>query len=108
LLRRDVCDLTLLGDVDVIRKKAADLGIDLADTQLIDPHTSELRGAFAERYAELRAHRGVTVELAHDVVADVNYFGTLMVQEGLADGMVSGSVHSTAATIRPAFEIIKT
>ncbi|MGW1435134.1 phosphate acetyltransferase [Streptomyces griseus] len=108
LLRRDVCDLTLLGDVDVIRKKAADLGIDLADTQLIAPHTSELRGAFAERYAELRAHRGVTVELAHDVVADVNYFGTLMVQEGLADGMVSGSVHSTAATIRPAFEIIKT
>ncbi|MFJ7525490.1 phosphate acetyltransferase [Streptomyces griseus] len=108
LLRRDVCDLTLLGDVDVIRKKAADLGIDLADTQLIDPHTSELRGAFAERYAELRAHRGVTVELAHDVVADGNYFGTLMVQEGLADGMVSGSVHSTAATIRPAFEIIKT
>ncbi|MFF8499111.1 phosphate acetyltransferase [Streptomyces anulatus] len=108
LLRRDVCDLTLLGDVDVIRKKAADLGIDLADTQLIDPHTSELRGVFAERYAELRAHRGVTVELAVDVVADVNYFGTLMVQEGLADGMVSGSVHSTAATIRPAFEIIKT
>ncbi len=108
LLRRDVCDLTLLGDVDVIRKKAADLGIDLADTQLIDPHTSELRGGFAERYAELRAHRGVTVELAVDVVADVNYFGTLMVREGLADGMVSGSVHSTAATIRPAFEIIKT
>ncbi len=108
LLRRDVCDLTLLGDVDAIRKKAADLGIDLAETQIIDPHTSELRQAFAERYAQLRAHRGVTVELAYDVVADVNYFGTLMVQEGLADGMVSGSVHSTAATIRPAFEIIKT
>ncbi|MEW2067829.1 phosphate acetyltransferase [Streptomyces sp. NPDC007346] len=108
LLRRDVCDLTLLGDVDTIRKKAADLGIDLAETQIVDPQTSELRQAFAERYAQLRAHRGVTVELAYDVVADVNYFGTLMVQEGLADGMVSGSVHSTAATIRPAFEIIKT
>ncbi|MFJ3087109.1 phosphate acetyltransferase [Streptomyces sp. NPDC086838] len=108
LMRRDVCDLTLLGDVDVIRKKAADLGIDLADTQLIDPQTSELRQSFAERYAQLRAHRGVTVELAHDVVSDVNYFGTLMVQEGLADGMVSGAVHSTAATIRPAFEIIRT
>ncbi|MGW0859727.1 phosphate acetyltransferase [Streptomyces sp. NPDC002690] len=108
LLRRDVCDLTLLGDVDLIRKKSADLGIDLADTQLIDPQTSELRQTFAERYAQLRAHRGVTVELAFDVVSDVNYFGTLMVQEGLAHGMVSGSVHSTAATIRPAFEIIKT
>ncbi|MFJ9825572.1 phosphate acetyltransferase [Streptomyces sp. NPDC101160] len=108
LLRRDVCDLTLLGDVEVIRKKAADLGVSLGDTQLIDPQTSELRDAFAEKYARLRAHKGVTVELAYDVVSDVNYFGTLMVEEGLADGMVSGSVHSTAATIRPAFEIIKT
>ncbi|MEU9156317.1 phosphate acetyltransferase [Streptomyces sp. NPDC048417] len=108
LLRRGVCDLTLLGPVDQIRKKAADLGIDLADAQLTDPATSELRDAFAEQYALLRAHKGVTVELAYDVVTDVNYFGTLMVQEGLADGMVSGSVHSTAATIRPAFEIIKT
>ncbi|MCX5560836.1 phosphate acetyltransferase [Streptomyces sp. NBC_00038] len=108
LLRRGVCDLTLLGPVDQIRKKAADLGIDLGATQLIDPATSELRDRFAEKYAELRAHRGVSIELAYDVVADVNYFGTLMVQEGLADGMVSGSVHSTAATIRPAFEIIKT
>ncbi|MEU4149583.1 phosphate acetyltransferase [Streptomyces sp. NPDC026659] len=108
LLRRDVCDLTLLGPEDQIRKKAADLGIDLGDSQLIDPATSELRDSFAEKYAALRAHKGVTVELAYDVVTDVNYFGTLMVQEGLADGMVSGSVHSTAATIRPAFEIIKT
>ena len=108
LLRRGVCDLTLLGPVDTIRKKAADLGVDLADAQLIDPATSELRESFAQRYAAVRAHKGVTVELAYDVVSDVNYFGTLMVQEGLADGMVSGSVHSTAATIRPAFEIIKT
>ncbi|MFD7893660.1 phosphate acetyltransferase [Streptomyces sp. NPDC059743] len=108
LLRRDVCELTLLGDTGLIRKKAADLGIDLGATQLIDPNASELRQRFAERYAELRAHKGVTVELAHDVVADPNYFGTLMVREGLADGMVSGAVHSTAATIRPAFEIIKT
>ncbi|MGW0732790.1 phosphate acetyltransferase [Streptomyces sp. NPDC002851] len=108
LLRRGVCDLTLLGDVETIRKKAADLGINLAESQLIDPQTSELREKFAEQYAALRAHKGVTVELAYDVVSDVNYFGTLMVQGGLADGMVSGSVHSTAATIRPAFEIIKT
>ncbi|MEU9759635.1 phosphate acetyltransferase [Streptomyces sp. NPDC047985] len=108
LLRRDICDLTLLGEPDVIRKKAADLGIDLAGTQIVDPQTSELRLPFAERYARLRAHRGVTAELAYDVVADVNYFGTLMVEQGFADGMVSGSAHSTAATIRPAFEIIKT
>ncbi|MER7170560.1 phosphate acetyltransferase [Streptomyces mesophilus] len=108
LLRRGVCDLTLLGDTEAIRKKAADLGIDLSGAQIIDPATSELRATFAESYAKMRAHKGMTVELANDVVVDVNYFGTLMVQTGLADGMVSGSVHSTAATIRPAFEIIKT
>ncbi|MBQ0879267.1 phosphate acetyltransferase [Streptomyces sp. RT42] len=108
LLRRGVCELTLLGPVEQIRKKAADLGIDLEGAELIDPAVSALRDSFAEKYAALRAHKGVTVELAYDVVSDVNYFGTLMVQEGFADGMVSGSVHSTAATIRPAFEIIKT
>ncbi|WP_030621321.1 phosphate acetyltransferase [Streptomyces sclerotialus] len=108
LLRRDVCDLTLLGEEDAIRKRAADLSIDLGDAQIIDPQTAPVRERFAERYAELRAHKGVTYELAYDVVADVSYFGTLMVQEGLADGMVSGAVHSTAATIRPAFEVIKT
>ncbi|EME97877.1 phosphate acetyltransferase [Streptomyces mobaraensis NBRC 13819 = DSM 40847] len=108
LLRRDVCDLTLLGEEEAIRKRAAELGIDLGEAQLIDPQKSPLRERFAEIYAAARAHKGMTVELAHDVVADVSYFGTLMVQEGLADGMVSGAVHSTAATIRPAFEIIKT
>ncbi|MEU5049404.1 phosphate acetyltransferase [Streptomyces sp. NPDC021096] len=108
LLRRDVCDLILLGDEDAIRKRAAELSIDLGGAQIIDPQTSPLRERFAELYAKVRAHKGMTVELAHDVVADVSYFGTLMVQEGLADGMVSGAVHSTAATIRPAFEIIKT
>ncbi|MFI1334663.1 phosphate acetyltransferase [Streptomyces sp. NPDC020845] len=108
LLRRDVCDLTLLGEEDAVRKRAAELGIQLADAQIIDPQTSPLRDRFAELYARLRAHKGVSYELAYDVVADVSYFGTLMVQEGLADGMVSGAVHSTAATIRPAFEIIKT
>ncbi|WP_405753871.1 phosphate acetyltransferase [Streptomyces sp. NBC_01411] len=108
LLRRGVCDLTLLGDPETVRKKAADLGIDVSLADVTDPVTSELRQRFAEVYAKLRAHKGVTVELAYDVVADASYFGTLMVQEGLADGMVSGAVHSTAATIRPAFEIIKT
>ncbi|MFJ5552770.1 phosphate acetyltransferase [Streptomyces sp. NPDC093225] len=108
VLRRGVCDLTLLGDADAIQKKAGDLGLDVSAAQLIDPLTSPLRERFAEYYAKARGHKGMTVELANDVVTDVNYFGTLMVQEGLADGMVSGSVHSTAATIRPAFEIIKT
>src|SRR4029450_9169198 len=57
---------------------------------------------------DMRKHKAVTLDLAYDVVRDVNYFGTLMVASGLADGMVSGASHTTAATIRPAFEIIKT
>ncbi|MFE9258002.1 phosphate acetyltransferase [Streptomyces sp. NPDC006879] len=108
VLRRGICDLTLLGKELAVLKKAADLGIDLGNAQIIDPSTSPLRERFAEYYAQVRAHKGMTVELANDVVTDANYFGTLMVQQGLADGMVSGAVHSTAATIRPAFEIIKT
>ncbi|MGW7517578.1 phosphate acetyltransferase [Streptomyces sp. NPDC054796] len=121
LLRRNICDLTLLGEPGAVRKAAADLGVGLAllddgevpegtgaTARIVDPHTSPLRDRFAELYAKLRSHKGVTFELAYDVVADVSYFGTLMVQEGLADGMVSGAVHSTAATIRPAFEVIKT
>ncbi|MBW1601517.1 phosphate acetyltransferase [Streptomyces sp. JJ66] len=124
LLRRNICDLTLLGEETAVRKRAAELGVELrllgqdeaewggegaaATARIVNPATSPLRERFADVYAKLRAHRGVTCELAYDVVADVSYFGTLMVQEGLVDGMVSGAVHSTAATIRPAFEIIKT
>ncbi|MCY1140592.1 phosphate acetyltransferase [Actinoplanes sp. Pm04-4] len=108
LLRRGVADLTLLGDPDEIGRRARELGVEIGAARLVDPATSELRDGFAERYAELRKKRGVSLDLAYDVVRDVNYFGTLMVAQGLADGMVSGANHTTAATIRPAFEIIKT
>jgi phosphate acetyltransferase len=127
VLRRNICDLTLLGEHTAVRKRTAELGIDLtllaedelppttstastaqASARVVDPQTSPLRERFAETYAKLRSHKGVTFELAHDVVADVSYFGTLMVREGLADGMVSGAAHSTAATVRPAFEVIRT
>ncbi|MEU7869294.1 phosphate acetyltransferase [Dactylosporangium sp. NPDC049140] len=108
LLRRGVADLTLLGDPAAIRAKARDLSLDLGAAEIVDPVTSPLREEFAATYRDLRAHKGVTFDLARDVVADVSYFGTLMVQLGHADGMVSGATHTTAATIRPAFEIIKT
>ncbi|SCL66208.1 phosphate acetyltransferase [Micromonospora citrea] len=107
LLRRGVADITLLGRPDDIARRTRELGIDIAGAQIVDPVTSEWRDEFATTYARLRAHRGITVELAHDIVAQPNYFGTLMVQTGHADGMVSGATHTTAATIRPAFEIIR-
>jgi phosphate acetyltransferase len=108
LLRRGVADLTLLGDPGEITRRAREVGVSIGGARLVDPETSEWRDGFAERYAELRRHRAVPLDLAYDVVRDVNYFGTLMVAAGLADGMVSGANHTTAATIRPAFEIIKT
>ncbi|MER6508815.1 phosphate acetyltransferase [Nonomuraea sp. NPDC001636] len=107
LLRRDVADLTLLGDAERIRVQAAQLGLDLAAARVLSPFDPELRERFAHAYAEARAHRGMTVELARDTVTDVSYFGTLMVHAGLADGMVSGATHTTAHTIRPAFEILR-
>jgi phosphate acetyltransferase len=108
VLRRGVADLTLLGDPAKIARRARESGVELGAARLVDPVTSPWRDGFAERYAELRRHRAVSLDLAYDVVSDVNYFGTLMVDAGLADGMVSGANHTTAATIRPAFEIIKT
>ena len=108
LLQRGVADITLLGDPAYIVRRARELGVEIGSARLVDPESSGWRETFAEQYAELRKHRGVTLDLAYDVVRDVNYFGTLMVSSGLADGMVSGANHTTAATIRPAFEIIKT
>ncbi|MGA2925155.1 MAG: phosphate acetyltransferase, partial [Solirubrobacteraceae bacterium] len=107
LLRRDVVDLTILGRPDAVRGKAAALGLALDAARLVDPRTDPRATVYAARYHELRKHKGMTAELALDVVAEGSYFGTLMVQTGAADGMVSGAVHTTADTIRPAFEIIK-
>jgi phosphate acetyltransferase len=108
LLSRQVVDLTLLGNESQVRARAAAAGVDLERATVIDPSSSELVEGFAEEYARLRAHKGVTVDVARDIVRDVSYFGTMMVHTGHADGMVSGAAHSTAHTITPSFEIIKT
>jgi len=107
LLRRDVVELTILGQPGVIGAQAANRGLDLNRATLVDPGESPLRSQFASFYHELRKHKGMTLELALDAVVDPSYFGTLMVYAGVADGMVSGAAHTTADTIRPAFEIIK-
>ncbi|TNY35825.1 phosphate acetyltransferase [Thermomonospora catenispora] len=108
LLRRGIADLTLLGDEETIRTEAAELGLDVSAARVVSPFDRELRERFAVEYARLRKHRGVTYRLARDLVTDVQYFGALMVHLGLADGMVSGAVHTTAHTVRPALEIVKT
>ncbi|HEX5540344.1 MAG TPA: phosphate acetyltransferase [Micromonospora sp.] len=108
LLRRGVADLTLLGDPDSITRRAREFGLDISAAEIIDPATSPWRETYALEYAALRRHKGIALDLAHDLVADANYFATLMVQLGHADGMVSGAAHTTASTLRPAFQIIKT
>lgn len=108
LLQRGVADLTILGEEADVRDRASKLGLDLTTATILSPLDEALRCQFAEEYARLRAHKGITVAMARDTVTDVSYFGTMMVHLGLADGMVSGAAHTTAHTIRPAFEIIKT
>ena len=108
VLQRGIADLTILGDELQIRLRAAELGVDLDDAAVIDPRTSELSDQFAEQYAELRKNKGVTVEQAREIMYDVSYFGTMLVYNGIVDGMVSGATHTTAHTVRPAFEIIRT
>ncbi|WP_286149222.1 phosphate acetyltransferase [Mycobacterium sp. IS-1496] len=108
LLQRGVADLTILGEEARVRARAAELGVDLSAAAVLDPRTSDLCDQFAEQYAELRKHKGVTVEQAREIIHDVSYFGTMLVHNDMVDGMVSGAAHTTAHTVRPAFEIIKT
>jgi phosphate acetyltransferase len=108
LLRRGVANMILLGDETKVRARASALGLDLDEASIVSPLDPGLVEKFAAAYAEARAHKGMTLERARDVVTDISYFGTMMVNLGLADGMVSGAVNTTAHTIRPALEFIRT
>jgi phosphate acetyltransferase len=108
LLARGVVEVTLLGDESAIRLRATELGLDISSATVVSPTDPKLVERFAEEYLVLRAHKGVSLEDARDIVTDVSYFGTMMVHLGLADGMVSGAVHTTAHTLTPSFQVIKT
>jgi phosphate acetyltransferase len=108
LTLRQVVDVTLLGDPDKIRRRIGELGLKLDEIPIIDPALSAKREDYAQTYYELRKHKCISEQMAHDALEDVSYYGTMMVYEGDADGMVSGAIHTTQHTIRPAFEIIKT
>ncbi len=106
--RRNVVDITLLGTEEEVRHKSGLLGLNLDGIPIVDPARSEQRKKYAEVYWEMRKHKAIHMDQAWDAMGDVNYFGTMMVQQGAADGMVSGAIHTTQATIRPALEIIRT
>ena len=108
VLRAGIAELSILGDETAVKALASSNGLDIRGAAIVSPSDEKLVERFAESYTELRQHKGMTREKAREVVQDVSYFGTMMVHLGLADGMVSGAAHTTAHTIKPSFEIIKT
>ncbi len=106
--RLQTAQVILLGDAQTIARKGAELGLDLSGVRVVEPRNSPDFEDYVQTYVELRRKKGVTPEQAREKMADNTYFGTMMVYKDHADGMVSGSVNTTAHTIRPAFEFIKT
>ncbi|GGB89374.1 phosphate acetyltransferase [Dyadobacter sediminis] len=110
LISQNIVDLTILGDQAEIAASLKRLGLDLDlnAVKVINPATSDYYEQYVETLFELRKNKNVNQEMARDLMTDVSYFGTMMVYKGDADGMVSGAVHTTQHTIRPALQFIKT
>ncbi|MGK0541325.1 phosphate acetyltransferase [Propionimicrobium lymphophilum] len=108
VLERDLANIVLLGEADEVKKQAAELGVDVSGAKIVSMKDESYVERYAAKYAELRAHKGVTVEAAREKMKVASYFGTMMIHEGEADGMVSGANNTTANTIRPSLEFIKT
>jgi phosphate acetyltransferase len=110
LIDQKIVTLTLLGDPAEITASVKRLGLklDLNSIRIIDPVKSEFYEDYVQTFYELRRHKNVELEMARDTMTDVSYFGTMMVYKGHADGMVSGAVHTTLHTIRPALQFVKT
>ncbi|MGE4471654.1 MAG: phosphate acetyltransferase [Sulfuricurvum sp.] len=108
LLQRNAVDLILLGERKTVLHHAMKLGLDLSKATIINPAESELNERYITDVYAMRRHKGMTINAAKDALAHPTYFATMMVQSGDADGMVSGAIHTTQDTIRPALQIIKT
>jgi phosphate acetyltransferase len=101
-----IAKIIIVGKEKEVKKLAGDL--DISKTQIIDPETSDKFEEYAQAFYEMRKAKGVTIEKAREIMKDELYWGVMMVKTGLADGMVSGAAHSTADTVRPALQILKT
>lgn len=108
LLKKNAVRITLLGNQEKINLQARRLGLELPNVQIIDVEQSEDKARYAEQYYQLRKHKNINQPIALERMSDVNYFATMMIYNQQADGMVSGALHTTADTVRPALEIIKT
>jgi len=103
---RGLANIILVGREDAVKKLAGNL--DILKAKIVDPETSEKFEEYAEAFYQMRKAKGMTPEKAREVIKDELYWGVMMVKMGLADGMVSGAIHSTADTLRPALQILKT
>ncbi len=109
LTQNKIADITLIGNKDRITEHAKELGVNIYGANIVDPLTSDKTQKYGEIYYELRKHKkNITLENAIDQMKDTIYFGTMMIYNNEANGLVSGAIHSTADTIRPALQIIKT
>ncbi len=108
LVRREVAHLTILGEEASVRGRAKALGLELDSVPVIEPVKAENYQRYIEEYYNMRKHKGISPDYARDMIMEPTYYGTMMVGLDDADGMVSGAIHTTAHTIRPAFEIIRT
>ncbi len=107
LIAKDgIADVVLLGNEEAIKKVAE--GTDLTGVTIIDPEKSDHLQKFADQFYEMRKAKGVTQDQALATCKDTLYFAVMMIKNDLADGMVSGAVHSTGDTLRPALQVIKT
>ena len=97
----------VLGDETKVQSLAQKLNLDISNIELINPATSELKAELVQSFVERRKGKA-TEEQAQELLNNVNYFGTMLVYAGKADGLVSGAAHSTGDTVRPALQIIKT
>ena len=98
----------LVGEVDKIKWRAGELGVDLEGVDIISPEQSDRLQEYADAFHELRKHKGITPEQALESMKDPEYYATMMVHKDEAVGLISGASHSTADTLRPALQIIKT
>ena len=107
-LREGYAEIVLIGDVDKVNQMAIENGLDISKATIINPLNSDKAEEYANNLYELRKEKGMTPEQAHELVKDEVHFGMMMLKMGEADGLISGAIHSTSDTLRPALQILKT
>ena len=108
VLKEGYSDIILIGNKEEIKKIAQENNIDISKAKIVDPLKSDKFSEYAEKFYELRKAKGMTLDKAKEIMKDNVYFGMMMVKQGDGDGLVSGACHSTADTLRPALQILKT